>query len=119
MFALIILVIFGLGMAFFATQNTGTTSFSLGFYRFTGVPLYFIVIGSLFLGMLISWVVSVIKNVFSSTFTINGQDSKIKDASREIDNLKEEKHELEVENARLKGEDVQESFAHPLKHSFS
>lgn len=117
MFALIILVIFGLGMAFFATQNTIPTSISIANYRFTGIPLYMIAIGSLLLGVFISWIIS-ITDAFSSTLAIHGKDSKIKDADRAIENLKEEIHELEIENARLKGENVSE-YAHPLKHSFT
>jgi len=101
MFALIILVVFGLGMAYFATQNTVPTSIYIADYRFGGIPLYIIVIGSLLLGIFISWIISV-AGAFSSILTIYGKNSKIKNADKTIDELKEKKHELEVENAGLK-----------------
>lgn len=120
MFALIILVIFGLGMAYFATQNTIPTIINIGNYRFANIPMYLVVIGSLLLGVFISWIVS-IADGFSSSLAIHGKDVKIKDADKTIDELKEEKNELEIENARLKEEIKAErpSLAHRIKHSFS
>ena len=58
MFALIILVIFGIGVAFFATQNTQAISITVANYPLTGIPLYLIVLGSLLLGFLVSWILS-------------------------------------------------------------
>lgn len=120
MLGLIVLVIFGLGMAYFATQNTMPTIVYIANYRLANIPMYLIVIGSLLLGMFISWIVS-IADSFSSNLTIHGKDSTIKAADRTIDELQEEKHELEVENARLREKEKAErpSLAHRLKHSFS
>lgn len=113
MLALIVLVIFGLGMAYFATQNTLPISFTIGNYRFTNVPLYILAIGSLLLGIFISWIVSVMDDLSPS----KGIDK----TDKTIEELKEEKQELEVENARLKEKEEAQrpSLIHRLKHSFS
>lgn len=104
MFALIILVIFGLGTAYFATQNTMPTILYIGNYRIADVPMYFVIIGSLLLGVFISWIISIIDRSPDKT----------------IDALKEEKHDLEIENARFKEKKSESpSFADRLKHSFS
>lgn len=128
MLALILLVAFGLGMAFFATQNTGLVHIKAFGYLISGVPMYVIVIGSLLLGVFISWLISLIDSI-TSTLTIHGKNSALQNANKTIADLKREKHELEIENAKLRGqkyEQIQEdheehlrpSFLTRLKHSF-
>lgn len=131
MLTLLILVIFGLGMAFFATQNTLPIAITIANYTFVGVPLYGIVIGSMILGIFVSWLVNMV-DAISSTLTIHGKNSALRQAHEELDTLKQEKHKLEIENAHLRGkpqqflaEDEEEerkqhsrpSFFHRLRHS--
>ncbi len=103
MFALIVLVVFGIGVAYFATQNTQATSIVLGGYTLTGTPLYLIVLGSLLLGFVVSWIISLV-DVISSALKIHGKDSAIKDSNKQIAELTKRVHQLELENERLKGE---------------
>ncbi|HYM65241.1 MAG TPA: hypothetical protein VES68_02045 [Candidatus Sulfotelmatobacter sp.] len=135
MLALIILIVFGLGTAYFATQNTGLVHIILGNYLIQGVPLYVIVVGSILLGVFISWLVNIVDS-FSSTRVIYGKDTALKKAHETIEELREETHSLEMENAHLKGElsgsssqhhinnnlsenkDIMPSFLHRVKHSF-
>lgn len=103
MFALIVLIVFGIGVAFFATENTQPVSITLARYPFTGIPLYLIVLGSLLLGFVVSWVISLV-DVISSALKIHGKDSAIKDGNKQITELNKKLHELELENERLKAE---------------
>ncbi len=103
MLALIVLVVFGIGVAFFATQNTQTISITLGNYPLTGVPLYLIVLVSLLLGFVVSWIISLV-DVISSALKIHGKESAIKDANKQISELTKRVHQLELENERLKAE---------------
>jgi uncharacterized membrane protein YciS (DUF1049 family) len=103
MFALIILVVFGIGVAFFATQNTQAISITLANYPLTGVPLYLIVLGSLLLGFVVSWVIS-LADVISSALKIHGKENTIKDDKKQISELTKKVHQLELENERLKAE---------------
>ena len=102
MLALILLIVFGLGTAYFSTQNTGAVHIVLGNYIFYDIPLYVIVIASILLGVFISWLISIVDSI-SSKVTIYGKDSAIKEAYKTIDVLKEENHNLELKNAQLKG----------------
>ena len=103
MFALIVLVVFGIGVAFFATQNTQTISITLANYPLTGIPVYLIVLVSLLLGFVVSWIISLV-DVISSALKIHRKDSTIKDSSKQISELTKRVHQLELENERLKGE---------------
>lgn len=108
MFALVVLIAFGIGIALFATQNTQSISVTLLNYPLKSVPLYLIVLGSLLLGFVVSWVISLV-DVISSAFKIHGKENKIKDANREISELTKRVHQLELENERLKGESGHQS----------
>jgi uncharacterized protein HemY len=101
MLVLLLLVIFGLGMSYFATQNTGLVHVVFGSYLVQGIPLYIIVIGALILGIFISWLINIVESL-SSTITIHGKVSQIKKANEVINKLQLQVHEVELENARLK-----------------
>ena len=103
MLALIILVVFGVGIAFFATQNTQTISITLATYHLSGIPLYLIVLGSLLLGFVVSWILNFF-DVISSALKIHGKESTIKNANKQISELTKRVHQLELENERLKAE---------------
>ena|SRR3989344_1816358 len=103
MLALILLIISGAAFAFFATQNTHNTEITLASYTFDEIPMYAIVLGSLLLGILVSWVISFFGFV-SSSLTILGKNRKIGEGKKEIGGLEKQIHDLELENERLKGE---------------
>lgn len=102
MFALIVLIAFGIGVAYFATQNTQNVAVTIANYPISNIPLYLIVLGSLLLGFVVSWVISFV-DVISSALKIHRKESTIKDANKEISSLNKRIHELELENERLKG----------------
>lgn len=103
MITLLLLGIIGLTMAFFATQNTSQVTIVIGTYTLYGVPLYLLAIGSLLLGIALSWLINVTDTI-ATMFALRGKDSAIHTANRTIESLKREINELEVENARLNGE---------------
>lgn len=94
-------VIVGSGIAYFATQNTNLISLHLGSYITPEVPLYFVVIGALLLGLLLSWIFSLVNSLFSK-ITLHGKENEIKKDEKNIAELTKEIHQLELENARLK-----------------
>ena len=103
MLALLFLVIIGLGMAFFATQNVFPATITIANNTFSDIPLYMIVLGSLLLGIFISWVVSLTDGV-SSSMALHGKNAALHNAQRTIDSLKRRIHDLELENSRIRGE---------------
>ncbi|MDE2025538.1 MAG: DUF1049 domain-containing protein [Patescibacteria group bacterium] len=103
MLSLIVLIIFGMGAAFFATQNTGTVHVLLGNFMLSGVPLYIVVIGSILFGVFISWLISLIDS-FSTIFTLHGKDVLLKKSQETVEKLQEKNHQLEEEVSRLSKE---------------
>lgn len=96
--SLILLIIFALGAAFFATQNTGSVHLLLGGFMVESVPLYIVVIGSILLGVFISWLISIV-DTFSTMFTLHGKDAALKAFQKKIEELQERNHELEMKLA--------------------
>ena len=103
MLALLVLIVFGIGVAIFATQNTQISAINLGNYTLANVPVYFLVLLALLMGIFISWIISLLGSITSS-LTIYGKDTKIKKSSKEIDDLNERIHDLELENTKLQAE---------------
>lgn len=132
MFALIIMVLFGLGVAVFATQNTNNVTMHVANYQMGGIPLYAVVVGSILLGIFISWLISIV-NAIGTTIEMHGKNSALRASQGTIDHLEKRVHELEIENARLKGAEeepiiVNETadsverkpgFLHSLRHRFA
>ncbi len=136
MFALILLIIFSIGVGLFSTQNTVSVPLTIVNSKFPAVPLYLIVLGALLLGIFVSWFISLIDSFFS-TMTLMGKNSALKSAQQTIRDLRNENHRLEVKNAELRGEthveeridhvdrvDTVETTSRPtvisrLKHKFS
>lgn len=104
--SLLLLIIFGLGAAYFATQNTGTVHLLLGGFLLTSVPLYVVVIGSILLGVLMSWLISIV-NSFSVFFTLHGKDDALKKSEKEIEKLRDKNRQLALEIDHLKEKNKQ------------
>jgi len=103
MLSFIILLVLSLAIAFFAGQNTTPVTISFSDYQLPTIPLYTVIIGAMLIGFFVSWLVSLVDSVFT-IFTLRGKDSRIQATERKIAKLNDQIHELEIENARLKGE---------------
>lgn len=103
MLGLVLTAIFGLVIAFFATQNTNVVSVKFLQYSLSSIPLYFIIIGSLVVGIFLAWILSLAGSI-SSLLTLHGKESRLKEAKKEVADLTKQIHKLELENERLKAE---------------
>ena len=103
MFALILLIVIGFGMAAFATQNVEAVSINLIGNTLTEIPLYTIVLGSMLLGILISYLISLVNSI-NSILTIHNKETTINAANKKIEALQETNHSLELDLAQLKNE---------------
>jgi uncharacterized integral membrane protein len=118
MLTFIVLLVFGLVIAFFAGQNTTPVTIFLSDYQLPTLPLYMIIIGAMLIGFLISWVVSLIDAVFKM-FVLRGKENIIKEDRKQFTRLNQRIHELEIENARLKGENKEPVIIErPEEHTF-
>lgn len=100
-FAFIVLIIFGIALILFATQNSQTVSINFAGYHLDRIALYLLVLASLLLGFVVSWLMSLFGNI-SSAFKIRGKENTIKNANKRIADLNKKVNQLEIENERLK-----------------
>jgi len=101
MLALLIAVIFGAGVGYFATQNTIPVTLQFADYAIEEVPLYLVVVGALLVGLFVAWIIYLAHSV-SSTIALHGKDNEVRRARRTIATLENRVQELEVENTRLR-----------------
>jgi uncharacterized integral membrane protein len=101
MLALLVAVLFGLAIGYFATQNTTPVTIRLAEYALEEIPLYFVVVGSLLIGLFIAWILY-IAQFLSAKLTIYGRDQVVRKTRRTVADLEHRVRELEVENERLK-----------------
>ncbi|MBI4522902.1 MAG: LapA family protein [Deltaproteobacteria bacterium] len=99
MLVLIVAVIFGLAIGYFATQNVTPVTIQIADYVWNDVPLYQVVIGSLLIGLFLAWILYLVRSV-SSTLTWYGRNHAARRAT--VTDLERRVHELESENARLR-----------------
>lgn len=104
MLSLIVAILFGLSITYFAFQNSLGVTINLAGYQFTGVPLYIVVISAVLAGIVMAWFISALEGM-SSFMSLRRKDSIINDDKKKIKNLEEKTRGLEAENARLKGID--------------
>jgi uncharacterized integral membrane protein len=100
MLVLLVGVILGLAIGYFATQNTTPVTIHVAQYAFEG-PLYLVVMGSLFVGLFIAWILYFGRSV-SSRLAIYGRDHALKKARQSAADLELRVQELQAENAQLK-----------------
>jgi len=75
-------------------------SVNLGLYTFSDIPLFYVIVGSLLLGLVLSYVVYLL-HAISTSFTIHGKDKEIKESKGEVLELTKNVHQLELENEKL------------------
>ncbi len=103
MISILLTVIFGLGIGYFATQNTASVALRVGDFIWPEVPLYVVAVGSLLLGLLIACIFYFARTL-SASLTIFGKDREMGRARRTMADLEQRIHELEVTNAQLRAE---------------
>jgi uncharacterized integral membrane protein len=101
MLVLLVGVIFGLAIGYFATQNTTPVTIQVAQYAFKEVPLYLVIVGSLFVGLFIAWILYFARSI-SSTLAIHGRDHALKRARQTTADLELRVQELQAENEQLK-----------------
>lgn len=101
MLTLILLLIIGSIIAYLAQNNLTPVILHFGKYVFSGIPLFYIIIGSLLTGLGLAYLIDLVHSIFTA-FTMHGKDNKIKQTKSEIVDLTKQIHQLELENERLK-----------------
>ncbi len=98
---LLLIILFGAGVAYFASQNTAIVTMQLWHYTFQNVPLYVIVLASVFVGLFMAWIIH-LASTASWKISMFHKNRAIKETQGTVDALKRRVDELEEENQRLK-----------------
>jgi len=101
MLILILLLVVGAIMVYLAQNNLMPVTLHLGTQTFSGIPLFYIIIGSLLAGLVLAYLLYLVNSIFTA-FIMHGKDNKIKQGKSDIVDLTKQIHKLELENERLK-----------------
>ena len=104
MLVLVVAIIFGLAFAIFANFNTQTVDINFIKYVLRDVPLYLVILAPLLIGVVISYIVYLIK-ALSSDLTVSEYKSEVKKLKAELTEVTKEAHKLEIENTKFKAKD--------------
>lgn len=98
---LILLLIIGASFVYLSQNNLVPVTLHLGVYAFSNVPLFYIIIGSLIVGLGLAYLIYLVNSIFAA-FVMRGKDNTIKRGNSDIVELTKQIHQLELENERLK-----------------
>ena len=91
----------GSGLVYISKFNFVPVSVNLGMYTISDIPLFYVIVGSLVIGLVLSYLVYLI-NAISISFVLKGKDKEIKKNKDEVLDLAKRVHQLELENEKIK-----------------
>lgn len=100
MLILILSLIIGSLLVYISKYNFQPVSINLGFAVFSGIPLFYIIVGSFVIGLVLSYLVSIIQSI-STSFVLHGKNTEIKRKKDEVLELTKRVHQLEIKNDKL------------------
>ncbi len=74
---------------------------NLGMYVISDIPLFYVIVGSLVTGLVLSYVVYLVHDI-STSFAFWGKNNEIKKNKDEVLGLTKRVHQLELENEKLR-----------------
>lgn len=101
MLTLIFLLVTASLFAYIAQNNFMLVTLHLGTYELSNIPLFYIIMGSLLVGLVLSYFMQVARSIMTA-FTMQGKNNTIKQGNRDIVDLTKRIHQLELENEKLK-----------------
>ena len=103
MLVLILLLVVGSGLVYISRFNFTPVTVNLGIYSISDIPLFYVIVGSLITGLVLSYLVYIVNSIFTS-FKLRGKDKEIRKRKDELLELTKRIHQLELENEKLKHE---------------
>ena len=102
MIALLITIAFGLGFAYFATENTAAVAVHFPGLAFSGIPLYIVILGSLLLGIVLATIIHIIDSLTNFLF-LRKKENTLKELKKTIAQLIKRVHQLELSGDKTNG----------------
>jgi lipopolysaccharide assembly protein A len=103
MLMLILFLVVGSALAYVSQYNFEPTTVNLGFYVFSEMPLFYVMIGSFVAGLILAYLIHLI-HAISASLALRGKEKEIKKNKDEVLELTKRVHQLEIENEKLKHE---------------
>ena len=100
MLIIILLLMLGSILVYISKFNFQPVSVNLGFVVFHEIPLFYVIVGSLLVGLALSYF-GYIVNAISNFFVIRGKNREINRNKGEVLELTKRVHQLEVKNEKL------------------
>jgi uncharacterized membrane protein (DUF106 family) len=100
MLVLILSLIVGSMLVYISKFNFQPVSINLGFTVFSGIPLFYVIVGSVLVGLILSYLAYIILEI-STSFRLRGKDHEIKITKEEVLELTKRVHQLEIKNEKL------------------
>lgn len=101
MLTLILLLVAGSVLVYVSKYNFEPVSINLGMYSVSDIPLFYVIVGSLLVGLLLSYVIFLINSI-STKLVMRAKDKEIKNGKDEVLELTKRVHQLELENEKIK-----------------
>src|SRR3989338_5408481 len=100
MLMIILSLIVGSLLVYISRFNFQPVSINLGFYVFYTVPLFYVIVCSLLIGLVLSYFAYIV-NAISNSIVLRGKDSEIRKNKAEVLELTKRVHQLEIKNEKL------------------
>lgn len=103
MIILILLLVVGSGLVFISKYNFNPVTVNFGTFALTNIPLFYVIVGSVVFGLLISYLVHLVTSV-STYFAFRGKNKELQKEKEDVLELTKRVHQLEIENEKIKHE---------------
>jgi len=113
MLNIIFLLLAGSVFAYISKANLTPVTLNLAQYTFTDIPLFYVIMGSLLVGLVLSYIVQILGSI-ANAFVLRGNRKVMKSSQDEILELTKRIHQLELENEKLKHVGIEVTDANAL-----
>ncbi|HUC95086.1 MAG TPA: lipopolysaccharide assembly protein LapA domain-containing protein [Candidatus Saccharimonadales bacterium] len=103
MLVLILFLVVGSVLVYISKFNFTPVTVNLGLHVFSNIPLFYVIVASLLIGLILSYLVYLVHSI-STSFAFRGKNKEIKKEKDEVLELTKRVHQLELENEKLKNE---------------
>lgn len=101
MLHLIILLVVWSFLVYISSYNFTPVTVNFGFYTLNNIPLFYVIVGSLVIGLVLSYIMQLVRTI-SNSFKLREKDHEIKKNKDDVLELTKRVHQLELENEKLK-----------------
>ncbi len=105
MLNLIVVLVTSSALVYISGFNSMPVSVNFGSFVVANVPLFYVIIGSILFGIVLSYLFHLISSV-STALALRSKDNELKKEKQEVLELTKRVHQLELENEKQKNPDT-------------